>query len=266
MPRVLPSQVAHVIERYYPVVTSGGNQNYTLDRSHRFECASIAKLLDKIPIELLNPPIAEDHVELLSSISMLGFALECWKVPAQNNIDTLHGKGGDNPISIIHEILLKCPDEAISTKAAGLEFIDDLGLRDDLRLDLSTVSSSLSNGEWKAATVLAGSTTEALLLWAVQKVMPARQTDIDNATSKHKIMKKDPNDWVLDEYNKVARELAIIEKRTFTQVDLARGFRNYIHPGRAIRDKEKCSIGTAHSGVAAVEFVIEDLSRQFASP
>lgn len=269
MPRVVPSQVVQVIEKYFPQTKSNTNIAFTLDRGHRNECVSVAKLLDQIPAELLNPPTVDDYVKLISNIAILNFTLESWKTlsASRSQIDALRGKEGEgNPISIIHDILLKCPDEAISSKTAGLEFIDDVDFRDNLRLDLSSANSALSNGEWKATTVLTGSITEALLLWALNKVAPTRQNDINNAMLKHEINQTDFNKWALDWYNKVSRELAIIQDRTYRQVDLAREFRNYIHPGREVREKAKCSIATAYSGIAAVEFVIEDLTEQFEKP
>jgi len=265
MPRILPSQVVQVIEKYFPAIKSTSRADFEIDRGHRNECVSIANLLEHIPAELLNPPSIDDYAELTSNIAILNFTLESWKIPTTTR-SCLTGKGNGNPVSIIRDILLKCPDEAISSKTAGLDFIDDVNFRDSLRLDLSSVNSAFSNGEWKATTVLAGSITEALLLWAIKKETPARQTDVDNAMVKYGIRGRDPNKWVLDYYNKVAWELAIIQERTYKQVDLAREFRNYIHPGREVRNKVKCSIGTAHSGIAAVEFVIEDLSEQFGKP
>lgn len=265
MPRIVPSQVVQVIEKYFPQTKNTPRADFVLDKGHRNECVSIASLLEHIPAELLNPPSTDDYAKLTSNIAVLNSTLESWKIPTATR-SYLTGKGKGNPVSIIRDMLLKCSDEAISSKTAGLEFIDDVSFRDSLRLDLSSVSSALSNGEWKAATVLAGSITEALLLWAINKVASEKQTDIDNAMQKHNIKENDLNKWVLDWYNKVAKEIAIIQERTYKQVDLAREFRNYIHPGREVREKARCSRGTTHSGVAAVEFVIEDLSEQFGGP
>lgn len=268
MPRVLPSQVVQLIESYFPVVKNSPDARFTLDRGHRNECVSIAQAIEYIPVELLSPPRIEDYVELISNIGILRFTLECWKTHyAGAARDNLGWKDGPNPISIIHASLLKCPDQAVSAKTAGLDFLDDDDLRNTLRLDLSTVNSALANGEWKAATVLAGSTAEALLLWALRKEMSTRKVNIDKAAIKHKV--KEPNDlnkWVLDEYNKVALEVNIIQPKTSTQVDLAREFRNYIHPGVEIRKSSRCSIATAHSAIAAVELVVEDLSAKFSKP
>jgi hypothetical protein len=102
--------------------------------------------------------------------------------------------------------------------------------------------------------VLAGSAAEALLLWAITnkkdiEVEAARSAAIPNASP-------DPNRWDLDGYIKVAKTLPLIEDETERQADIARGFRNLIHPGRSARLAKVCNRGTAHSVLAAVEFII----------
>ena len=70
----------------------------------------------------------------------------------------------------------------------------------------------------------------------------------------------DPDNWGLDAYIKVARALTLIKENTAKQATLAKDFRNLIHPGRSARVKEVCDRGTAHSALAAVEFIVRDLS------
>jgi hypothetical protein len=72
----------------------------------------------------------------------------------------------------------ECPDEAVSEAADVLEFIDDAILRQNIRRDLWSADGALNNGEWKAATVLAGSLVESLLLWAIGR---RPNTEIGNA-------------------------------------------------------------------------------------
>jgi hypothetical protein len=107
--------------------------------------------------------------------------------------------------------------------------------------------------------VLAGAAAEALLRWAITErkskpeVESARATRIPNAH-------KDPNSWDLDGYTRVARSLGLIEAETEKQADLAREFRNLIHPGRSTRLAKVCDRGTALSALAAVELIVRDLS------
>jgi len=88
-------------------------------------------------------------------------------------------------------------------------------LRTDLRCDIGAIDRALSNGEWKAATVLAGSVIEALLLWALQQRLPA---DITTAVttlrnSGELTRQPDPNleRWDLHEYTEVAAHVGIIQ-------------------------------------------------------
>ena len=84
---------------------------------------------------------------------------------------------------------------------------------------------------------------------------------MENArTARIPTARKDPNTWDLDQYLKVARTLGLIEVETEKQADIAREFRNLIHPGRSARLAKVCNRGTALSALAAVEFIVRDLS------
>ena len=213
MPGIVPSQVVQVIEKYFPK-TKDKNQHFDIDRGHRNECVSISRLINQIPSELLNPSNSDNYSILISNIEMLDFNLEIWKTQPKTSIDNITGKNNPNPISVIHDILLECPDEAIASKTAELNFIKDVALRDSLRLDLSSANNALSNGEWKASTVLAGSITEALLLWAINKVKSKKQAEIKNAIEKYSIKERDFNKWSQAQYNEISKEISIIQDRT----------------------------------------------------
>jgi ribosomal protein L30E len=140
-----------------------------------------------------------------------------------------------------------------------------LEFRQSLRIDISNATRALANAEWKAATVLAGSVVEALLLWALLQ----RPTDIPKAIAallKKGTLGKDPGtnleseSWVLHVYIEVAAELNVIKTDTATQARLAKNFRNLIHPGRTLRLGQVCNRGTALSALAAVEHVVGDLT------
>lgn len=64
------------------------------------------------------------------------------------------------------------PTQFPAEDTADLLFISDADLRANLRSDLVAMDRALSNGEWKAATVLAGSVLDALLLWALNQAAP----------------------------------------------------------------------------------------------
>ena len=122
---------------------------------------------------------------------------------------------------------------------------------------------ALQNGEWKAATVLAGSVVEALLLRALQQHPPedvttAVGTLVGNGTLRNPGSQLET--WTLASYIEVALELRIIDPDTATQARLAKDFRNLIHPGRAQRLGQICDRATALSAVAAGEHVVRCLT------
>ncbi|GAA09697.1 hypothetical protein ATPR_2701 [Acetobacter tropicalis NBRC 101654] len=134
-----------------------------------------------------------------------------------------------------------------------LAFIEDVELRNSIRLDISAATNALHNGEWKAATVLAGSASEALLLWAI-KGSPDLSTLEENP-------KGPPERWDLADYITVATSLKLIKDNTEKLTQIAKDFRNLIHPGRAQRLAQVCDRATALTALAAVESIASDLSK-----
>jgi hypothetical protein len=122
-------------------------------------------------------------------------------------------------------------------------------------------------GDWKAATVLAGSVVEALLLWKLSTVDRAEIATAEATlfTSGTLRRKGEPLDkWDLHAFIEVAARCPTakpsVTEETATQVRLAKDFRNLIHPGRGIRLGHKCDRGTAFAATAALEMVVRDIS------
>src|SRR5262245_39051398 len=69
-----------------------------------------------------------------------------------------------------------------------------------------------------------------------------------------------PETWDLHEYTEVAAHAGLIKDDTAAVARQVRGFRNLIHPGRAQRLAQRCDRGTALAALAAVEFVVRDLT------
>ena len=146
-----------------------------------------------------------------------------------------------------------------------LELLEDEVFRKNLRGDVSTAHSAMINGEWKAATVIASSVVETLLLWALQKKTPTDlKGALDNLISNRRLQSRPSGDllgWSLHPLIEVALELKTVSDTTASQCRIAKDFRNLIHPGRAERLKIQCTRGTALSAVAAMEHVIADLAK-----
>ena len=257
MPRVVPSQVVVFIDTF-PALDGRRER----DRAYLF---GLADLLTEVPSELLNMD-APTHASFICSRARVRETLSAWSAAASAGTNTRGyiSPATETAIQQIRAALAQCPDESPSPATTALDFITDQELRTNLQNDMGAINRALSNGEWKAATVLAGSAIETLLLWAIQQ-RPA--ADIITATAALRTsgeLTRQPDAnierWDLHEYTEVAGNLVIIEADTLTEARLAREFRNLIHPGRAQRLGQTCDRGTALSCVAALEHVVRDLT------
>jgi hypothetical protein len=128
------------------------------------------ELVSQIPDEFLTM----DRVAYASFIhakAQIEEILATWTAnrTAGHSPDAFQYAVANNPLAKIRVALAKCPDASPAPSTSELSFIGDTELRTSLRNDMGAVNRALSNGEWKAATVLAGSVIEALLLWALQQ-------------------------------------------------------------------------------------------------
>jgi hypothetical protein len=227
---------------------------------------AVLDLVDQIPDELLTMD-SETYGSFILAKADIKDMLATWNAnrTAGHPLTTVNLHKTRNPLFLIGQALEKCPDESPAPSTSELSFITDADLRANLRNDIGVIYRTLADGEWKAATVLAGSAAEALLLWALK---PRPTADIASAIAALRATgeltaKPDPNDldrWNLYEYIEVAGKLRIINPNTQKQTRLAKDFRNFIHPGVAQRLGEKCDRATAFSAVAGMEHVIRDLT------
>lgn len=258
MPKIVPSQIVGIIDKIYPAAKA--NADFRLEHTHSVRCAIIIDLVEQLPEELITV-FEDEYLELQTAIAALRAAREEWRV-REYPLSKIKGLNSLNPISPIRNVLEKCPDEYPSKETSKLKFIEDKDFRFNLEIDMSNIARALSNSEWKAATVLAGSVIEALLLWVLEEEKDAVLALVDVEKLKKK-PKGDLNKWDLENYIEVAEGLRIIDKETATLAGLARGYRNLIHPGREKRLGQKCDRSTAFAAVAAVEGVARDLSSKF---
>jgi hypothetical protein len=270
MPRVVPSQVVAVIDQAFPFAATQqeGQRVNSLSIHRSAELSALIELIERIPDELLRLE-GTDFLALIGAVAGIRDILAVWRSnrPEDWVLDTIRGFGDVNPVTLIRRCLVKCPDEAPSFATTELAFVRDPDLRDSIRLDISDANRDLTQGEWKGATVLAGSAVEALLLWALQGQEKQKSGALATAVAALRgdgtlTRQPDPNPerWDLHEYVEVARFLDFIEDDTAKLIRLAKGFRNLIHPGRAARLGQKCDRGTALTALAAVEGVARDLT------
>lgn len=264
MSRVVPSQIVTLIAQFFPQVLEqrehNNAMNFGLDKMPH--CTAILRLLAQVPPELI---VLEGprYTEFEYAIAAVDAALKHWSSHQDWLLQSVPQFRNLSPIRLIYDGLRLCPDEFPTPATADLAFITDAGFRENLRLDLSAVNADLVNGEWKGATVLAGSLCEALLLWALQQQPPEAVIAAVAALVPNPINRRPAanlEDWGLHEYIEVAASLRLISTDTAAQVRLAKNYRNLIHPGRAIREGQVCNRGTALAAAAAVHLIVTDLS------
>jgi hypothetical protein len=225
---------------------------------HALELAALLELLVEVPEELL-PRTPDAYMDFVLGTSALRHVVLLWRSgDTKTTIKPLKRWGGRNPVSLVYNALKGAPDEAPAPATKKLTFIKDPAAADLLRNDVAAVERAIHNGEWKAATVMAGSVIEALLLWAVSQ-------DVKKALAAASAPKgrNDVNDWNLVDLIKVAHELGLISTDTQKQADLTRGYRNLIHPAVAERKKMIADRPTAFAAFAGMDLVVADLTKQF---
>jgi hypothetical protein len=227
--------------------------------------SAVLDLLNQIPDELLTMD-KEAYGSLIRAKAQIKDILATWIAnrTAGHQLHPFNFHHSLNPLAQVRDAFAKCGDESPAPGTSELKFIADPDLRTNLRNDIGAINRALANGEWKAATVLAGSAIEALLLWDLQNRRQATYLAAVSALVAKKTLQKQPpsdlENWVLHHYIEITAHLGVIKPDTATEARLAKDFRNLIHPGRAQRLGQTCDRGTALSCVAALDHVVRDLT------
>jgi hypothetical protein len=255
--RIVPSEVVRVIERFYPWVKETPKAKVQLDYLQTGRISAIVSLCDRLPSELVTLS-ADEFADYIADVELLRS-----RVP----FFIQHGSSQTfdaRPVLDICSALRKCPDEFPAPTVHDLSFIGNTALRDAIRLDVDNAERAAINGEWKAATVLAGAAIEALLLW---KLDTLTWVDVQAAAKAARQWKTvQPLDkWHLIDYVEVAVVMpvakTVITINTAALLRVVKNYRNLIHPGAAVRTAEQCDKRTAYAAIAGVAGVVNDLIR-----
>ena len=273
MPTVVPSVIAKYIDKNFSGDEKSGSRAIELQPATTAALSALLALTERVPNALL-PSDPEQFAGMIQSLELIRLGVS--KARSQDTQAEFNygwvklpppAPGRPSAVGVIRAALASCPDEITPLGSQELTFIRELDVRSGLLRDLATTRSASLHEEWKAATVMAGSLLEALLLWAInQSPQPDIQAACSRAVSKGVLNKPptaDPLRWDLHEFIEIAAELSLIEVDSTAQARLAKDFRNLIHPGRALRKDRDCDRGSALAANAAVEFVARDLQRRF---
>src|SRR5579872_1966700 len=179
MQAVVPSQVVAVVRQFFPWILDEPRPQRVLQSSQLEALLTIVGLVREIPRELITVSVA-DYALLLSAILTIEETSRI-RVREQYMFPVSSAANGQNVVSIIHDVLAQCPDQYPPPAAVDLAFIPDADLRENIRRDIGAIERAIGNGEWKAATVLAGAAIEALLHWRLAQ-QPPSQDQINSAT------------------------------------------------------------------------------------
>jgi hypothetical protein len=267
MARVTPTQVVRTIDALFKHLPL--HQGTELNASLMAQLQGVLDLVQEIPSELIDVP-EERFADFTLGVGSIRVQIARWIAAGPNystpQLGIVSPVLGRNAVSVIRDVLLQCPDSFPPRAAQDLSFITDQDLRASIRQDIGDAQRAFQNAEWKAATVLAGASIEALLLWRLSDP-PRTPSELkragEEAVAARKLSrqpKANLNEWDLCDYIWVAHGLQIIKDVTAAQADVAREFRNLIHPGRAARKGIVCHRGTAHSALGGVDHVVSDLT------
>ncbi len=155
------------------------------------------------------------------------------------------------PLQVIVEILQQTPDLLLQQSDDRLSYVVDASYRQHLLFDIAVASNALDTRQWKASIVIAGSVVEALLLNALAgKDQPENQPE----TKLHSMS--------LDQLIKESTKAELIDQSLTDQLHAVRDYRNLIHPGRSIRERETCTLGKAYAMFGVLHLLDEQLSKR----
>lgn len=237
--RILPSQVVQAIDNLI------GEKKTDLDErriGHHLlaKVNSILTLLGSVPDELVSLSFT-DFIELTQCREVLTAAARRWGL---GDIAPAYSVNGKDPVERIRRLMAQCQDE-LPPPEPELPFIDDQDVRAGIQSQMSTAWNNFRNRDWLAATTFAGSSMEAVLLWAL------KQSGAQG--------KKSPDDLTLSDMIDLAMTKKLISADTATIAHQSKEARNLIHPGKVAREGVSCTKASALTGLAGLHRAIEDV-------
>jgi hypothetical protein len=259
MPRAVPSQIVSYLAAAFQ---KPEDANATTIHSYPGKALGFLELYDRLPHELIRLP-GQDYAALAEAVATIRVCMKRFEAGAGGDSLRPIGRAFANAWRIIATL-----HDEVPASTHDLSFISDQVLQEMIGLDISAISADLQNGEWKGTTIIAGSCCEALLLYGLQTREQRASGTISSAVAAISWPKKAPNarnlvdrSWDLFSYTAVAHKLKLIADATRDELDIARDYRNLIHPAKTVREKVKCDRGTAYIAVGALEHLVSDLKR-----
>ena len=167
----------------------------------------------------LAPREPSEYTRFLIAIAVMEHQLDVWREKRDSGgslkwLPQIEGYEREHPIRPLHDLLAHCPDDVADETEAGLLFIADADDRALLRRDIAAAERTFNQSEFKAATVLAGSVVEALLILRIELVEGGRVVE---AAAKNDLRGRDRTQ-ILDRADlagliRLAKELELFQPR-----------------------------------------------------
>lgn len=235
---LLPCDLADMIEKLFAEV--GLSRSVTFRRSDKSRIGVLLRLVDQLDPGVPSSLPSTEQLELLQAIEDVRSAHASWQAGEGEPLLPRSRSDGTrvDPVTALRDGLRRCPDLSAAASPHALGFLGDAPRAALLRADLASVERLHALREWKAATVLAGSVLEALLLERVSRVDGTRlAAAVAEADRRAGATARRLTERSLRELATLARslELDVPSRDTLIEIDKAGEFRNLIHPGLAER-------------------------------
>ncbi len=130
----------------------------------------------------------------------------------------------------------------------SFDFITDEDFRISLEKDFKELNSCIQVGAYKAAVVIAGSIVESVL--------------IDYVIAENIVSREDALKMDFGKVLTLCKDKKIISQKTSDLSSAIKGYRNLIHPGRALRLNENVDKDSADVSKALVNIVLSEVEKQ----
>lgn len=242
--RSYPSLIVRFIEHCFPDVLG---DDWSPDFTHKYAPAirGVVDLIDHLPPAVVNLG-AENYQEWTLALGMIREALEYWHSDPEWRFVKQRWLP-DHPVRTVWRLLQTLPDQVPVDVKTRLRFVRNKQFRESILRDLDSAAAAIAAGEWKTATLLSGASVEAMLLDALSR------------RAKDKPAKEALQHLRFEALIDRAGGARVVRPETVKTLGVVRGFRNLIHPGKALRLKAECSQATAYAAYGGVLLVERDL-------
>lgn len=169
--KVVPSDVVSFMEAQtdLPILApaNSGKGPVSVERNHLAVVASVLRLADSVPTELLTLSGSE-LAGYVAAVEQVRVAVGVWQADHRSAYklgNSPRRQGEPHPLKVIQDALRQCPDDTGLAEGTAFEFLaHEPDLQADFDRDLLSVTQAILRRDWNAAAVIGVALVEALVL------------------------------------------------------------------------------------------------------